>query len=117
MLSRGLGPRKRWRRDWSLRRSKASASGSRSAGTIGRTRRRAPSARVIWPGMASRPACARDLRPAAEETAVQRALGDAELARGVARAVAVDVDQHDGLAEPLGQRGDGVEHLARAAAR
>ena len=48
------------------RRSKASASGARSAGSIGRTRRRAPSASVICPGMASDPARTRDLRPAAE---------------------------------------------------
>jgi hypothetical protein len=108
-----LGARKRWRREWSLRRSNASASGS-SAGTIGRTRRRAPSARVIWPGMAPRFARAGHLRAAPVETAVQRALGDAELARGLAGAVAVNVDEDDCLAEALGQRGHRVEHLASA---
>src|SRR3954470_22356880 len=114
-LRRGLGARKRWRRERSLRRSKASASGSRAAATIGRTRRRAPSARVIWPGTASRLARPGHLRAAAVQTAVEGPLGDAQQAGGLAGAVAMDVAQDDRLAEALGQRGDRVEHLASAA--
>src|SRR3954451_2753781 len=65
--------------------------------------------------MASRFARAGHLRASPVQAAVQGALGDAERAGSLAGAVAVDVDEDDRLAEALGQRGDGVEHLASAA--
>src|SRR3954466_2349129 len=65
--------------------------------------------------MASRFARAGHLRTSPVQAAVQGALGDAERAGSLAGAVAVDVDEDDRLAEALGQRGDGVEHLASAA--